>query len=40
VGDVTFVVVLLAFFALAALSVRGCELVLGRRSVLEEERRM
>jgi len=38
VSDVLFLAVVIAFFVVAALFVRGCELVLGRASPLEEGR--
>ncbi len=39
VRDLVFLVVVIAFFALATAFVAGCELLVGRRSLLEEERR-
>jgi hypothetical protein len=37
--DVVFLTAVIAFFALAVVFVRGCELVLGRWSPLEEDGR-
>ncbi len=34
--DVVFLAVVIGFFAVAVLFVRGCELIIGRRSVEQE----
>jgi hypothetical protein len=34
--DVLFVAVVIAFFAVAILFVRGCELILGRHSAIDD----
>ena len=39
VRDLVFLALPIAFFALATVFVVGCELLIGRRSLLEEERR-
>jgi hypothetical protein len=39
VSDVVFVLVVIAFFAIAVLAVRGCALVIGRDPMLEDDRR-
>jgi hypothetical protein len=37
--DLIFLVIVLGFFAVAVLFVRGCELILGAREGVEEARR-
>jgi hypothetical protein len=37
--DLLFVLLVLGFFAVAVLFVRACELVVGARQAVEEERR-
>jgi hypothetical protein len=39
VRDLAFVLLVLGFFAIAVLFVRACELMLGPRPALEDERR-
>jgi hypothetical protein len=40
VRDLVFVLLVLAFFATAVLFVRACELVVGGRQAVEEDRRL
>jgi hypothetical protein len=39
VRDLVFLALVVAFFALAVLAVRACELIVGERQLLEEEPR-
>jgi hypothetical protein len=38
-SDVLVLAAVIAFFAVATLAVRGCELLLGRQALRDEERR-